>query len=45
MRTGAVRLELSTAVTNPEAQRLYEKEGWRRDVEFLHYEFELTRGE
>jgi GNAT superfamily N-acetyltransferase len=35
--TGAEYLTLETAKDNP-AQRLYEAEGWRRDVEFLHYE-------
>ena len=42
-RTGAVRLALSTAVTNSTAQALYERDGWRRDNEFLHYEFELPK--
>jgi len=41
--TGAVRLALSTAVTNTKAQALYERDGWRRDTEFLHYEYELPR--
>lgn len=40
-RTGAARLALSTAVTNVKAQSLYECEGWRRDTEFFHYEYEL----
>jgi GNAT superfamily N-acetyltransferase len=35
--TGAEGLILETALDNP-AQRLYEAEGWRRDVVFLHYE-------
>jgi GNAT superfamily N-acetyltransferase len=43
MRTGAVRLALSTAVTNTTAQALYERDGWRRDTAFLHYEYVLPR--
>ncbi len=42
-RTGAARLALSTAVTNTKAQALYERDGWRRDTEFLHYEYELPQ--
>ena len=38
--TGADYLTLETAVDNP-AQRLYEANGWRRDVQFLHYELSL----
>lgn len=34
---GAVRLELSTAITNVPAQRLYERLGWKRDEEFSVY--------
>jgi ribosomal protein S18 acetylase RimI-like enzyme len=44
MKTGAARLALSTAVTNTKAQALYEREGWRRDTVFLHYEYELPKG-
>jgi GNAT superfamily N-acetyltransferase len=40
-RTGAARLILSTAVTNAAAQALYERDGWRRDTAFLHYEYHL----
>ena len=36
---GAVRLELSTAITNVSAQRLYEAVGWKRDEEFYQYGF------
>jgi GNAT superfamily N-acetyltransferase len=43
MRTGAVRLALSTAVTNSQAQALYERDGWKRDTAFLHYEYELPK--
>jgi ribosomal protein S18 acetylase RimI-like enzyme len=42
-QTGAARLSLSTAVTNTGAQALYERDGWRRDTAFLHYEYELSR--
>jgi GNAT superfamily N-acetyltransferase len=42
--TGAVRLALSTAVTNTAAQALYERDGWRRDTAFHHYEYELPKG-
>jgi GNAT superfamily N-acetyltransferase len=42
-RTGAARLALSTAVTNAAAQALYERDGWRRDTAFLHYEYELPK--
>ena len=44
LKTGAVRLALSTAVTNAAAQALYERDGWRRDTAFLHYEYELPKG-
>jgi ribosomal protein S18 acetylase RimI-like enzyme len=44
LRTGAVRLALSTAVTNTTAQALYERDGWKRDTAFLHYEYQLPRG-
>jgi GNAT superfamily N-acetyltransferase len=40
---GAVRLALSTAVTNTKAQALYERDGWRRDDEFFHYEYNLPK--
>lgn len=43
LQTGAVRLELSTAVTNTKAQSLYEREGWRLNREFLHYDYELPK--
>jgi ribosomal protein S18 acetylase RimI-like enzyme len=35
--TGAVRLSLSTAVTNRSAQALYERHGWKGNAYFLHY--------
>jgi GNAT superfamily N-acetyltransferase len=34
--TGAVRLELATAITNVSAQRLYESLGWRKDEFHLY---------
>lgn len=40
--TGAVRLELATAVANDPARRLYEKLGWKRDDEFYVYGFLLA---
>jgi ribosomal protein S18 acetylase RimI-like enzyme len=43
LKTGAVRLALSTALTNTTAQALYERDGWRRDDEFFHYEYEPTK--
>ncbi|HET6574089.1 MAG TPA: GNAT family N-acetyltransferase [Fimbriiglobus sp.] len=43
LRTGAARLALSTAVTNAKAHALYERDGWRRDTAFLHYEYELPK--
>jgi ribosomal protein S18 acetylase RimI-like enzyme len=36
--TGADGISLETAHDNP-AQRLYEKRGWKRDENFLHYEW------
>ena len=40
---GAHGLSLSTAVSNTQAQALYESRGWQRDHEFLVYNFELRR--
>lgn len=40
-KTGAVRLALSTAVANARAQALYHRDGWKQDMAFLHFEFEL----
>lgn len=34
---GAIRLSLSTAVTNHNAQALYESTGWKRDEQFFYY--------
>jgi len=38
---GAVRLTLSTEVTNETAQALYESEGWKRQTEFYSYDLTL----
>lgn len=38
IETGAKSLSLSTAKNNDSAQRLYEKNGYKRDSEFYHYE-------
>jgi putative acetyltransferase len=43
LRTCAARLALSTAITNTTAQALYERDGWRRDTVFFHYEYVLPR--
>lgn len=39
--SGAVRLKLSTAVTNLSAQRRYEAMGWKRDEDFYEYGLSL----
>lgn len=36
---GAVRLTLSTAVSNENAQALYQAAGWQRDQQFLVYHY------
>src|SRR5262245_47788066 len=38
---GAVRLKLSTAISNAPARRLYEGMGWKRDEEFYEYGLSL----
>lgn len=38
---GAVRLSLSTAVTNRTAQAVYESAGWKRDEQFFYYQFAI----
>jgi ribosomal protein S18 acetylase RimI-like enzyme len=40
-RVGAVRLVLSTEVTNTPAQSLYESTGWQRDTAFCVYQLAL----
>lgn len=39
--TGAIRIGLSTQVTNTSAQALYEARGYMRDTEFYHYSLSL----
>jgi GNAT superfamily N-acetyltransferase len=41
---GALRLVLSTEVTNAAAQALYEKLGWTRNTDFYSYQLELQPG-
>ncbi len=38
---GAVRLSLSTAITNDTAQAVYQSAGWKRDEQFLVYHFPI----
>jgi ribosomal protein S18 acetylase RimI-like enzyme len=42
-KSGAVRLELSTAIDNVQAQALYQRLGWKRDTAFFHYAFEVAK--
>jgi len=39
--SGADRLSLSTAITNDAARALYESAGWKRDDQFLVYDFAI----
>ncbi|MCM3109580.1 GNAT family N-acetyltransferase [Lederbergia lenta] len=39
--TGAKSISLSTALDNLSAQRLYEKNGFMKDIQFHHYELSL----
>jgi ribosomal protein S18 acetylase RimI-like enzyme len=39
--SGADRLSLSTAITNEAAQALYHSAGWKRDDQFLVYDFDI----
>jgi GNAT superfamily N-acetyltransferase len=41
-RIGAVRLVLSTELTNRKAQAVYERLGWKRDTTFCTYELPLS---
>jgi ribosomal protein S18 acetylase RimI-like enzyme len=41
VETGACGIELATAHTNSDAQRLYESLGYRLDEEFRHYELQI----
>jgi GNAT superfamily N-acetyltransferase len=38
---GALRLQLSTEVTNATAQAVYERAGWKRDLDFFVYRLTL----
>ena len=40
-RVGALRLVLSTEITNASAQSLYERVGWKRDTVFCAYQLTL----
>jgi GNAT superfamily N-acetyltransferase len=40
--TGAVRLTLSTELTNATAQALFERSGWQRDATFCTYQLTLS---
>jgi len=40
-RAGALRLVLSTEVTNTTAQSVYERLGWKRDTDFYVYQLAL----
>ncbi|WP_099361420.1 GNAT family N-acetyltransferase [Fredinandcohnia onubensis] len=42
IETGAKSISLSTAPDNVSAQRLYEKNGYKKDTQFYHYELELA---
>jgi len=39
---GAIRLELSTALTNHTAQSVYQRNGWRKDEQFWVYQLKLV---
>lgn len=39
--SGAVRIVLSTAISNKKAQVLYESEGYTLDTEFMYYELQV----
>lgn len=41
--TNALYLELATELTNVSAQRLYERAGWTKDLEFFHYSIPVPR--
>lgn len=43
--TGAVRVALSTQITNSTAQALYESRGYQRDQAFYHYALALPSNE
>ena len=39
---GAIRVSLSTAISNESAQALYQAAGWTRDEQFLVYHFPIS---
>jgi ribosomal protein S18 acetylase RimI-like enzyme len=39
---GAIRLTLSTAISNQAAQNLYEQAGWIRDQDFYVYSLKIS---
>lgn len=41
IRTGAKYIALETAPDNHSAQKLYERNGYKRDSQFYHYELNL----
>lgn len=41
---GILRITLSTAVSNQQAQALYESEGYAQDQSFMYYECGVKRG-
>ena len=42
-KVGVLRMELATAVTNHQAQALYESLGWQRDEDFYHYSLPIRK--
>lgn len=43
IENGAKSISLSTAPENVSAQRLYEKNGYKKDSQFYHYELDLVQ--
>lgn len=43
IKTSAKSLSLSTAPDNYNAQRLYEKNGYKKDAQFFHYQLDLIK--
>jgi len=41
MKTGAKRISLSTAIDNAVAQKLYEKNGYKKETQFYYYDLVL----
>ena len=40
---GAVRVSLSTAISNESAQAVYQAAGWKRDDQFWVYHFPISK--